>query len=157
MLITDVFALKGPEFFTALSTLIITQTDGRTGYSNTPGQLKNIQTQGVYFEVKFDLSFSDRPNNLAPSFPPPNQSPGIPYQLPQGFSNRDTDSTIFIIRNSTVTGAGTGFTAEYNSLRWVNQFKLQFTLVSQTGIYQAFGATIAKAPGQALYSLAFRS
>ena len=153
MLISAVFKVNGPEFFIAWSTLIITQTDGRTGYSNINGLVKDIQTPQAYFDIKFDLAFSDRINNLAPSFPPPNQSPGIPYQLLQGFSNRDTDSTRIVIRKSSITRAG--FMAEYNSLRWGNQFNLQFNLVSQTGTYQAFGPTIANAPGQALYCIAF--
>ena len=154
MLISDVFNLKGPEFYIAWSTLIITQTDGRTGYSNVDGQVINIQTPQAYFDVLFHLSFSDRTNNLAPNFPPPNQAPGIPWQLPQGFSNRDTDSTRVIIRKSNIVSSS--FVAEFQSLRWGFQFNLQFKYLTQSGTYQAFGSTIGNANGNALYSLAFR-
>ena len=154
MLITNVFTKPFHELFVQFSTLVITQQDSRTMFSDSDGTCDPLSANPILDTTYFG-SFSDRINSTAISFPvTSNTPPQSTWHLPQSFSNRDTDPINVTIKKS--TAQNNHFIAHFQLLRWGPQFDLTFNLTPQTGTYQAFGPTIGNAVGQALYSIAFR-
>lgn len=153
MLIKDSFEKPFYEIFVQLSTLIITQQDSRTMFSDSAGTCDPLSINPIMDTAYFG-SYSDRINMTATGFPVTiNTPPQSTWHLPQSFSNRDTDPVNVTIEKP---GDNDKFIAHFRLLRWGPQFDLTFNLIPQTGMYQAFGPTIGNAPGQALYSMCFR-
>lgn len=122
----------------AMTTLVITQQDGRTGYAI--GSIFGYDAKQNEFRGQHRMQFSDRPRDVTYS--------GLGYYYSQNFDRFNDDVADFKFKKI----AANQYELQQNLLRWGVQVNVTLTKAPQAKLYTGWGSTIGQGAGLALYA-----